>query len=146
MKGIRRAKFIIIALLVNISILNITAPLFAKYPIKLTISEGYIEPQITLSFIIRLIVIAPIWEIFVFQVILIGIINFIIMIISKENKIRATSIIVSALLFVLVHFFDYDTNIIKFLSTFLTGIILAYAYLLYMYKEEKLVDDVGSIV
>ena len=123
-------KFILLATLLNIGIIIIISPLHIIYPIV----EDYVQPTIFWGNVFGVVVVAPIWETFAFQTIPLFILGGIR---SDEERIRFSSIIVSAFLFGGIHYLDYYYSFIKFISTFLMGVVLAYAYELYYYKGRK---------
>jgi len=82
-------------------------------------------------------VVAPIWETFIFQLLPILVVDKMIESRTEEEKIRGTSIIVSAFLFGMAYYLTHYLDLIKFMSTFFAGIVLAYSYALYKYKEKN---------
>lgn len=130
MAKLSTVKFILVAVFIIILIVVVFSPLFKKYPII----EGYLEPKVTSDKLFGLVVVAPIWETFIFQALPLFILDARI---PGEEKIRLSSILISAFLFGIVHYFDYNNSFIKFLCTFFDGIVLAYAYELYKVRDKK---------
>ena len=54
-----------------------------------------------------------------------------------HKKIKIYPIFISAFIFGLAHYFNYNPSLAKFVSTFLIGLVLAYAYWLYKYYKTR---------
>lgn len=137
-------KFIIMALIVNILILAFTSFLslhtfLSNY--RAPMIQDYVQPDFSfnyvLSFIISAVIIAPIWETFVFQTIPIVVTSAIIKEQSRKRHFGIIPILISALFFAIIHYFDYGNDLPKLISTFLIGLLLAYSYTIYMHKKKR---------
>lgn len=128
-----RWKFILAMLLSNLACIVLGSFLFRIFPIDTT-HPALSDLEINYFY---LVLVAPFVETIIFQAIPIATINLVLSYYRPDNKVHFSKILLSALFFASVHYFDYNYSGVKFLTTFFNGIVLGYIFESYYINGKK---------